>query len=54
MTPYAAATDSRFIMAALTGMITDRNTTVSRTSDAATTNPMTTHNRTASISEMSS
>ena len=40
-------------MAALTGMITDRNTTVSRTSDAAaTTNPMTTHNRLASISNV--
>lgn len=39
--------------AALIGMITDRNTIVSRINEAATTNPITSHNRTASMSEMS-
>ena len=46
-TPYAAATDSRFITAAVTAMTTLRNATSSRSIDTTTTPPMSSASRSA-------
>ena len=39
-TPYAAEMDSRFISAAFTATVTDRNMTTSSSMDSATTTPI--------------
>ena len=53
ITPYAAPMLSRFITAAFSGTITDRNTRASSSTETATTKPMTSQSRSASRSAMS-
>ena len=52
-TPYAAPIDSRFIAAAFTGTMIERNIIASSSTDTATTNPTTSHSRLDSSTEMS-
>jgi hypothetical protein len=53
MTPYAAPMLSRFMTAALSGTTTERNITVSRSTETPTTKAMTSQMRSASMSVMS-
>ena len=53
ITPNAAATETRFITAALSATTGARNRTVSSSTESATTNPMTIHSRSSSRTEMS-
>ncbi len=45
ITPYAAPMLSRFMTAAFSGTITDRNTSASSSTETATTKPMTSQSR---------
>ena len=47
ITPYAAPIDSRFMITALSGTSTLRNTTISRRNDSSSTSPMNTGRRSA-------
>ena len=53
MTPYAAATESRFITAAVSGTSTEWNTSINSRNESSTTAKMNSGNRDAIWSEMS-